>query len=184
MIGRIIEFLMLHNLSKDFLRVYHKELSPTRRLFNALFNYGFIAIAVYRFGKLANRIPVPVVSHVLKMLYLIDKFLVEVLFGITIDVNSNIGPGFYIGHFGGIIVRGDFGSQCSIGQGVTVGSKGAGKSDGWPVIGDNVYIGAGAKIIGSIKVGNDCVIGANAVVIRDVPGNSLAVGVPATYKSL
>lgn len=118
------------------------------------------------------------------MLYLIDKFLVEVLFGITIDVNSNIGPGFYIGHFGGIIVRGDFGSQCSIGQGVTVGSKGAGKSDGWPVIGDNVYIGAGAKIIGSIKVGNDCVIGANAVVIRDVPGNSLAVGVPATYKSL
>ena len=57
----------------------------------------------------------------------------------------------FIGHFGGIIIRGDIGKNCSVAQGVTIGAKGAGKSNGWPVIGDNVFIGAGAKIIGKIK---------------------------------
>jgi serine O-acetyltransferase len=65
-----------------------------------------------------------------------------------------------------------------------LGSKGAGKSNGWPTLGDNVYIGAGAKIIGAIKLGDDVVVGANAVVTKDVPGQSLAVGIPASIKQL
>lgn len=170
---------MFDNIAEDYRRVTLPKLGMVRRHLHALTNYGFIAIAVFRFGKLVNSVRIPLVNHLLKVLYLVAKTLVEVLFGISIDVNSEIGPGFYIGHFGCIIIRGKLGRNCSVGQGVTIGSKGAGKSDGWPEIGDNVYIGAGAKIIGKIKVGNNVIIGANAVVIREVPDNMLAVGVPA-----
>lgn len=93
-------------------------------------------------------------------------------------MSNNIGKGFYIGHFGGIVVRGDFGEYCSIGQGVTVGTKGAGKSDGYPIFGSNIYVGAGAKIIGNISIGSSSVIGANSVVIKSIPASSFAVGVP------
>lgn len=68
------------------------------------------------------------------------------------------------------------GSNVLISQNVTIGGRG---SYGVPIIGDNVYIGAGAKILGDIKIGNGAKIGANAVVIKDVPANSTAVGVPA-----
>jgi len=175
---------MLDNLRADFARIANPQSGLLRKVFLVLSNYGFQAIAVYRFGKFANQVRTPGLSHFLKLLYLIGKILIEILFGISIDVNSTIGPGFYIGHFGAIIIRGDFGRNCSLGQGVTVGSKGAGKSDGWPVLGDNVFLGAGAKIIGRIHIGNNVVVGANAVVVKDVPDNMLAAGVPAQYRSL
>src|SRR5690606_24091261 len=81
-------------------------------------------------------------------------------------------------HFGGIVVHGDFGANCSIGQGVTVGSKGAGRSDGYPVIGDNVYLGAGSMVIGSIRIGHGVVVGANTVVVQDVPDGCRVVSAP------
>jgi serine O-acetyltransferase len=170
---------MFKNLAADYLRVASPKLGAFRRHVYAATNYGFLAVAVFRYGKFANSVRIPVIGHVLRLLYLIAKTLIEILFGISIDVNSEIGPGFYIGHFGCIIIRGNIGRNCSVGQGVTIGSKGAGKSDGWPRLGDNVYIGAGAKVIGRILVGNNVVIGANAVVVCDVPDNCLAVGVPA-----
>lgn len=170
---------MFEILAEDYRRVVSRHRGPVKRTLFALTNYGFLAIVVYRFGRFANRVSVPVVSHLLKALYLLAKTLIEILFGISIDINSNIGPGFYIGHFGCIVIHGDLGRGCSVGQGVTIGSKGAGKSDGWPSIGDNVYIGAGAKVIGRIRVGNNVVIGANAVVIHDIADDMLAVGVPA-----
>jgi serine O-acetyltransferase len=91
-----------------------------------------------------------------------------------------IGRRFKIEHFGGIIISGDtvLGDDVLIRNGVTVGLRHTGIR-GAPVIGDRVDIGAGAKILGPIKIGNDVVILANAVVIEDVPSNSLAVGVPA-----
>jgi serine O-acetyltransferase len=78
------------------------------------------------------------------------------------------------------VISGDatFGDDCIIRNGVTVGLRNTGQR-GAPVIGNRVDIGAGAKILGSIHVGDDVVIGANAVVIRDVPANSIAVGIPA-----
>ncbi|MGH8531295.1 MAG: serine O-acetyltransferase [Gammaproteobacteria bacterium] len=170
---------MFDNVAEDYRRVASKNHGLFKRAILTLTNYGFLAVSVYRFGRFANRVPIPIVSHLLKALYLIGKTLIEVLFGISIDVNSTIGPGFYIGHFGCIVIHGDLGRGCSVGQGVTIGSKGAGKSDGWPSIGDDVYIGAGAKVIGRIRVGNNVVIGANAVVVNDVADNMLAVGVPA-----
>lgn len=173
---------MFENIVADYRRVVVPNLGPVKRHVHALLNYGFIAIAVFRFGKFANSVRVPGLSHLLKLLYVVGKTLVEVLFGISIDINSEIGPGFYIGHFGCIVVRGTLGRNCSIGQGVTIGSKGAGRSDGWPEIGDNVYIGAGAKIIGRIRVGANVVVGANAVVVKDVPDDMLATGVPARFR--
>lgn len=144
--------------------------------------HGWHIMLLFRLGKIIYAINIPVISHILKLLFQILWFLITTFYGIWLDLSCDIGPGFYIGHFGGIVINGKFGSNCSIGQGVTVGSKGAGKSDGWPVLGDNVYIGAGAKIIGSINIGSHSVIGANAVVIKDVPHNSLAAGVPAIIR--
>jgi serine O-acetyltransferase len=85
--------------------------------------------------------------------------------------------GFYIGHFGGITVSKEaiIGNNCSISQGVTIGVSGQGDKRGTPVIGNNVYIGTGAKLIGKIKIGNNIKIGANAVIYKDLPDNSIAV---------
>lgn len=173
---------MFENLREDYRRVASRRHGFVKRNLRLLFNYGFIAVVVYRFGRVARGVRVPVVGFLLRALYFVAKTLVEILFGIWIDVSSNIGPGFYVGHFSGIFIHGDLGRNCSVGQGVTVGAKGAGKSDGWPTIGDNVYIGTGAKVIGRIQVGDNVVIGANAVVVRDVPDDSMAVGIPARVR--
>lgn len=102
-------------------------------------------------------------------------------FGISIPFNTSIGPGFYIGHFGGIVVNGRavIGANCNISQGVTIGQSNRGERKGYPVIGDHVYIGPGAKVIGRVRVGHNAAIGANAVVTRDVPDNAVVAGVPA-----
>jgi len=102
-------------------------------------------------------------------------------FGISIPFATNIGPGFYIGHFGGIIINANcyIGRNCNISQGVTIGSSNRGVRRGCPRLGDNVYIGPGAKIIGSITVGNNVAIGANAVVTKDVADHAVVAGVPA-----
>jgi serine O-acetyltransferase len=102
-------------------------------------------------------------------------------FGIQISYSTEIGPGFYIGHFGQIVVNGEakIGRNCNISQGVTIGLSTRGEKAGVPVIGDNVYIGPGAKIIGGVNVGSGVAIGANAVVTKDVPDNAVVVGVPA-----
>ncbi len=87
-----------------------------------------------------------------------------------IPYNTQIGPGLYINHTIGIIIskRAVIGSNCNISQNVTIGYISQGKRKGAPKIGDNVYIGAGAIIIGDITVGNNAAIGAGAVVVKDV----------------
>ena len=107
-------------------------------------------------------------------------------FGIAIPFNTKIGKGFYIGHFGCIVVnpRTVIGKNVNISQGVTIGTSNRGDKAGVATIGDGVYIGPGAKIIGAIKVGNNVAIGANAVVTHDVPNNAVVVGVPARVISM
>lgn len=101
-------------------------------------------------------------------------------FGIDIPFITEIGPGFYIGHFSCIFVneRCVIGRNCNISQGVTIGTSNRGERAGNPVIGDNVYLGPGAKVIGAIRVGNHAAIGANSVVTHDVPDHAVVVGVP------
>jgi serine O-acetyltransferase len=100
--------------------------------------------------------------------------------GISIPFMAGIGSGLFIGHFGGIIVYPlcKIGKNCNLSQGVTIGLSNRGKNKGYPVIGDNVYIGPGAKLIGAVKIGNNVAIGANCVVTKDAPDNAVVVGVP------
>ncbi|MES2317533.1 MAG: serine O-acetyltransferase [Pseudomonadota bacterium] len=102
-------------------------------------------------------------------------------FGISIPYTTRIGPGFYIGHCGGIVVNEAvlIGRNCNISHGVTLGQINRGERKGVPVIGDGVYIGPGAVVIGAIEVGSGSAIGANAVVTRDLCRNAVAVGIPA-----
>lgn len=110
----------------------------------------------------------------------------SVKYGIDISYRTQIGHGFYIGHFGGIVVNrvAVIGKNCNISQGVTIGQTNRGARAGSPVIGDNVFIGPGAKIIGNIKIGSNVAIGANAVVTKDVPDNAVVAGVPARILSM
>lgn len=100
--------------------------------------------------------------------------------GISIPFETTIGSGFYIGHFGGIVVNEGcvIGKNCNISHGVTLGVANRGRHKGCPVLGDNVYIAPGAKIVGAVRIGNDVAIGANCVVTSDVPDHSVVVGIP------
>ncbi len=101
-------------------------------------------------------------------------------YGISISPATPIGSGFYIAHYGGIVVNTDasIGKNCNLNHVVTIAQTNRGKRKGVPTIGDNVYIGPGAKIIGRVTVGNNAAIGANCVVTKDVPDNAVVVGVP------
>lgn len=101
--------------------------------------------------------------------------------GIQIPSSTKIGKGFYIGHFGTMVISGGavIGKNVNISPGLNIGRANRGEHKGYPIIGDNVYIGPGVKIIGAVKVGNNVAIGANAVVTKDVPDNAVVAGVPA-----
>jgi serine O-acetyltransferase len=93
---------------------------------------------------------------------------------------TSFGPGLKLGHYGNVVVHGHtrIGKNCEIQAGVVIGKTETSASSA-PQIGSNVYIGAGAKVIGNIRIGNNVTIGANAVVNKDVPDNCVAVGIPA-----
>ena len=142
---------------------------------------GFWAIAFHRYGTSINRIQNRFLRLPFRMVHwMLIKFS-EIFFGIYIGPNARIGSRCVIEHFGAIIIHSEatIGNDVRIRQGVTIGNKSAQEPNDVPVIGNNVDIGAGAKILGKIVVGDGVAVGANAVVIRDVPPNCLAVGVPA-----
>jgi serine acetyltransferase len=109
----------------------------------------------------------------------IPLLFISIIFGVSIPRNCTIGIGLIIYHYSNIVTNGSvvIGENCVICRGVTIGNKNF--ENDVPVLGDNVDIGAGAVIIGKIKIGNNVKIGANAVVLKDVPDNHIAVGNPA-----
>jgi serine O-acetyltransferase len=144
---------------------------------------GLWVMVVYRFGRWRYGIRARWLRLPFSILYKLLKLLSEILTGIDLPCEAVIGRRFRIDHFGGIVISGDavFGEDCVVRNGVTVGLRHTGQR-GAPVIGNRVDIGAGAKVLGSIRIGDDVAIGANAVVITDVPSNSIAVGVPAKIR--
>lgn len=102
-------------------------------------------------------------------------------YGISIPYNTCIGPGLYIGHYGGIVINSEVvvGRDCNINHEVTIGAKYGGKNPGIPVVGDRVYLGPGCKVIGGIRLGNDVAVGANSVVVDSVQDFGIVAGVPA-----
>ena len=104
---------------------------------------------------------------------------------VFINPSIPIGKGFMIGHCFDIIVDAErIGDNVKIMQQVTIGRSIGGNKSGIPVIGNNVFIGAGAKIIGNVKVGNNVIIGANSVVTKDIPDNAIVGGCPARVLSM
>jgi serine O-acetyltransferase len=98
-------------------------------------------------------------------------------FGLEISPGADVGGGLYIAHTVGCVISAKkIGQNCSIISNVTIGMRNKWE---FPEIGDDVFIGAGARILGGIRVGNGAIIGANAVVIQDVPDGTTAAGVPA-----
>lgn len=116
-----------------------------------------------------------------KILCILYMKHVEYKYGILLSRHAKVGKGFYIGHYGTIIVssKAIIGENVNISHGVTIGAVNRGAKAGVPTIGNFVYIGPGAKIIGNIKIGDHAAIGANAVVTKDVPENACVGGVPA-----
>lgn len=142
--------------------------------------HGFWVLLIYRFGRWRYGIQWRPLRVPFSIVYKFLKFFSEMLLGTELPCEAVIGRRFVIEHIGGIVVSGDaiFGDDCVMRNGVTVGLRNRGVR-GSPTIGNRVDIGAGAKLLGPIRIGDDVAIGANAVVLCDVPANSIAVGIPA-----
>lgn len=144
---------------------------------------GFWAMTVYRFGRWRYGIRLAPVRKFCSLIYHMLFKLVQIVTGIELPCEAEVGRNFIIDHFGGIVISGyaKFGDNCRIRNGVVVGLRHI-EDKRAPVIGDDVDIGSGAKLLGPIHIGNNVLIGANAVVTVDVPDYSIAVGVPAVVK--
>jgi serine O-acetyltransferase len=119
--------------------------------------------------------------HHLRFLGRWVSHVVRWLTGIEIHPGAVIGPGFFIDHGMGVVIgeTSEIGRDVTLYHGVTLGGVSTEKGKRHPTIGDRVVIGAGAKVLGAITIGDGTRIGANAVVVKSVPANSVAVGVPA-----
>lgn len=172
---------MLENFRADVDR--YVILRQKSWLFLILTEQGLWALSEYRFSYwVRNHIHIFPFRQILKLISFIWHKVIQITTGISIACEANIGKGLYIGHFGCIFVNDDvvMGENCNLSQEVTIGLGGRGEKRGCPAIGDRVFIGPGAKLFGSIKIGNDVAIGANAVVTKDLPDKAVAVGIPAT----
>lgn len=144
---------------------------------------GFWALLIYRFGRWRYQVRPALLRKIFSLIYRVLYKLVQIVTGIELPCEVPIGKNFCIEHSGGIVVSGfaKFGDNCRIRNGVVIGLSRVSDPCA-PVFGNNVDIGAGAKVLGNIRIGNNVCIGANAVVLQDVPDNCIAVGVPATIK--
>jgi len=131
------------------------------------------ALTIYRIGNWLYRKRIPVLPKIFQL-------IIFFMFNCYIPYQTKIGPGCKIGHRGiGVVINKDaeLGVNVLIRAHVTIGKKNS--EEPAPIIGDNVTLGDGCKVLGDITVGNNVIIGANAVVVKDVPDDSIVVGVPA-----
>ncbi len=164
---------MFNTLRKDIKAVFDMDPAATN-LFEVLLTYsGLHAIILHR------------ISHWLwgKRLPVIPRFLSQFgrfLTGIEIHPGARIGSGFFIDHGMGVVIgeTAEIGNNVTLFQGVTLGGTGKQRGKRHPTLGNNVVVGAGAKILGAISIGDNVKIGANSVVLRSVPSDSTVVGIP------
>jgi serine O-acetyltransferase len=137
------------------------------------------ALWLYRYGRQVEARPAGLLKKVHTTVYWLLFRLIETWTGISLPKSAVIGGGLRIWHFGNIFINPGvvMGKHCTLRQGVTIGNR----VEGGPVptIGDNVDFGAYAQVLGGVRIGNNCKIGAMSLVIRDVPDGATAVGVPA-----
>ncbi|EXX84836.1 serine acetyltransferase [Paenibacillus darwinianus] len=164
---------MLRHLRSDIQAVFEND-PAARSRFEVVFTYsGLHAIWAHRIANVFYKRRLFTLARIISQA---SRFMT----GIEIHPGATIGNRFFIDHGMGVVI----GETCEIGddvviyQGVTLGGTGKEKGKRHPTIGNNVVIGSGAKVLGSFKVGDNSSIGANSVVVREVPANSTVVGIP------
>lgn len=158
---------------KEIKAVFERDPAATSFLEVLLTYSGLHAIVFHRIAKAFLKMRIPFLPRWISQL---GRFLT----GIEIHPGARIGEGLFIDHGMGIVIgeTAIIGDNVTMYQGVTLGGTGKEKGKRHPTIGDNVVLGAGAKVLGNITIGDNAYIGSNAVVIKDVPNNSTIVGVP------
>ena len=148
-----------------------------RQWITPFLEFGTFTVLVYRFGRWAYGVKIPVIRQILIALYLfIDVFCVAVT-GMKVHPESEIGPGLIIHTFSCVhVLVKRMGHSCTINQGVSLANV---RGSGRPIIGNNCYFGAGCKVMGGVTLGDNVVVAANSLVISDVPSNCTVMGVPA-----
>ena len=165
---------MLEHIKSDIESVKRRDPAARSTLEILLTYSGLHAVLMYR------------VSHwfYTKKLYTIARCISQIarlITGVEIHPGAKIGKGFFIDHGSGVVIgeTTEIGDYCLVYQGVTLGGTGKEKGKRHPTLGNNVMVGAGARVLGPFKVGDNAKIAANAVVLEEVPPNCTAVGVPA-----
>jgi len=164
---------VLRGIKRDIQAAQERDPAATSALEVVLAYPGFHARQIHRLAHFLYgrrlRVPARVVSHISRALT-----------GIEIHPGAEIGDGFFIDHGMGVVIgeTTQIGDNCHLYQGVTLGGTSTKRAKRHPSLGDNVVVGAGAKLIGAIDVGNNVRIGAGSVVVANVPDNATVVGVP------
>lgn len=160
-------------IAQDLQAVFERDPAATSRLEVFLTYSGFHALLAYRISHwLLNR-------HIPFFPRLISQ-LARWLTGVEIHPGATIGAGFFIDHGMGVVIgeTAEIGNDVTLFQGVTLGGTGKERGKRHPTLGNHVVVGAGAKVLGGIRIGDNVKVGANAVVLRSVPANSTVVGNP------
>jgi serine O-acetyltransferase len=171
------------DLVTDYQRYIHEE--PSLGFFNLIMlQQGFWAIVDYRISRALNfHLRPRIVSKIINKTKIttIPSKITQIITNIELPKSAKIGKGVFIPHFGPIIInhRAIIGDYCTIHPGVIIGAAGRGDKQGVPKIGNRVYIGSHALILGNIEIGDDVAIGAGAVVTKSLPARSVVVGNPA-----
>lgn len=167
---------MFDVIKSDYKRSTNKKWSIMRYFLLCFSSKGAAAVKDYRISNWFYKKGMRIVAKIIQNRN-IKKH------GCDIGFQAEIGSGFAIGHPVGVVITGNatIGENCTIMSCVTIGAK-EGSNEGAPIIKSNVYIGTGAKILGKCTIEDSAVIGANAVVIKNIKANSIAVGVPAKEK--
>ncbi len=171
---------MLKTLVADFRVVFERD-PAARNWLEVITSYpGLHALAMHRFSHWLWNLGLPVIPRLL-------SHLARFLTGIEIHPGATIGQGVFIDHGMGVVIgeTAIVGDYALIYQGVTLGGTGKESGKRHPTLGENVVVGAGAKVLGNIQIGNNARIGAGSVVLREVPSDCTVVGVPGrvVYRS-
>jgi len=163
----------LQTVRKDIQAARDRDPAATSTLEVILAYPGFHALQLHRLAHGLQRRRVPLVPRVI-------SHFNRMITGIEIHPGAQIAPGLFIDHGMGVVIgeTAILGNNVTLFQGVTLGGTGKETGKRHPTLGDNIVAGAGAKVLGNITIGSNSYIGANAVVLRDVPENSTVVGVP------
>ncbi|MGC8972381.1 MAG: serine O-acetyltransferase [bacterium] len=164
---------MFEALKADFRAVFEKDPAARNALQVILFYPGFHAIIGYRIAHWFWEIG-------LKSIAMCISFIVRRFTGIEIHPAAKIGKGFFIDHGMGVVIgeTTEIGDDVLLYQGVTLGGTGKDKGKKHPTLGNNIVVGAGAKVLGPVTIGDNVKIGAGSVVLKSIPPNSTVVGVP------